>query len=112
MKRDLPRGGGGIGAFNLVRRSAYERVGGHRLLRMDLVDDYKVPEAERFTHAFCRVCGSGAPRVSPRIAMLPAGSLDDDPGLGEQLHFFVGSKAPWYEITGDLPQYDEYPPNW
>ena len=42
MKRDRPRGGGGIGAFNLVRRSAYDRIGGHRLLRMDLVDDFKL----------------------------------------------------------------------
>lgn len=42
MTRDRPRGGGGIGAFNLVRRSAYDRIGGHQLLRMDLVDDYKL----------------------------------------------------------------------
>ncbi len=78
----------------------------------ELVDAYKVPEAERFTHSFCRVCGSGAPRVFGSRVSTPAGSLDDDPGLGEQLHFFVTSKAPWYDITGDLPQYDEYPPNW
>ena len=24
-------------------------------------------------------------------------------------HMFVGSKAPWYEIHDDLPQYDESP---
>jgi hypothetical protein len=23
-------------------------------------------------------------------------------------HIFVGSKAPWFEITDDLPQFDEY----
>jgi hypothetical protein len=23
-------------------------------------------------------------------------------------HVFVGSKAPWFEITDDLPQHDEY----
>jgi hypothetical protein len=22
---------------------------------------------------------------------------------------FVGSKAPWFEITDDLPQFEEYP---
>ncbi len=42
MHRDLRRGGGGIGAFNLVRRAAYERIGGHRLLRMDPTDDFKL----------------------------------------------------------------------
>jgi len=25
-------------------------------------------------------------------------------------HVFVGSKAPWFEITDDLPQYPEYAP--
>jgi hypothetical protein len=25
-------------------------------------------------------------------------------------HVFAGSKAPWFEITGDLPQYPEYAP--
>jgi hypothetical protein len=42
MDRDLQRGGAGVGAFNLVRRSAYERVGGHTVLRMDLADDIKL----------------------------------------------------------------------
>ena len=42
MDRDRPRGGAGIGAFNLIRRSAYDRVGGHALLRMELADDFKL----------------------------------------------------------------------
>ena len=42
MDRDRPRGGGGVGAFNLVRRSAYDRIGGHTLLRMEVVDDFKL----------------------------------------------------------------------
>src|SRR6266571_2611775 len=42
MERDRPRCGGGIGAFNLVRRSAYERIGGHDLLRMEIADDFKL----------------------------------------------------------------------
>jgi hypothetical protein len=29
----------GIGAFNLVRRAAYERAGGHAAIRFDLIDD-------------------------------------------------------------------------
>ena len=42
MDRDRPRGGAGIGAFNLVRRSAYDRIDGHRLLRCDTGDDFKL----------------------------------------------------------------------
>ena len=40
MDRDKRRGGAGIGAFNLVRRSSYDRIGGHSLLKMDPTDDY------------------------------------------------------------------------
>lgn len=40
---------------------------------------------------------------------VPYGSLVDEPSLKPIAHMFVGSKAPWYEILDDLPQYDEYP---
>ena len=36
------------------------------------------------------------------------GSLVDDPSLRPTEHIFVGSKAPWFEITDDLPQGQEY----
>lgn len=42
MERDLPRGGSGVGAFNLMRRAAYDRVGGHGLLKLEVADDYKL----------------------------------------------------------------------
>lgn len=32
----------GIGAFNLVRRSAYDAVGGHDSIRLDILDDVKL----------------------------------------------------------------------
>ncbi len=70
-----------------------------------------MPEAERFGVCFCRVCGSILPRVgADPIVGIPAGALDDDPGGRPRLHFFVGSKAPWYEIRDDLPQFESYPP--
>lgn len=40
---------------------------------------------------------------------VPYGTLVDEPALKPMAHMFVGSKAPWYEILDDLPQYDEYP---
>lgn len=39
---DRRRGGGGIGAFNLVRRSAYDRIGGHAAFPLDTGDDFKL----------------------------------------------------------------------
>jgi hypothetical protein len=32
----------------------------------------------------------------------------DDPGIRPSAHIFVGSKAPWFTITDDLPQYREH----
>ena len=40
------------------------------------------------------------------FAIIPFGSLDDDVGVQPQRHIFVGSKAPWFEITDDLPQFE------
>jgi hypothetical protein len=76
------------------------------------VADYKVPEAVRFGCAFCRNCGGSVPRLSPQIGgvVVPAGALDTDPGMRPMAHIFVGSKAPWFEITDLIPQYAELPP--
>jgi hypothetical protein len=61
---------------------------------------------------FCRVCGT--PLLSrfdhhPSVYGLPLGPLDDDPGIKPAMHIHVGSKAPWYDISDDLPQYPAMP---
>ena len=35
------------------------------------------------------------------------GSLVDAPSIRPSEHIYVGSKAPWFEITDDLPQHEE-----
>jgi hypothetical protein len=74
---------------------------------------YKVPEARRFTTAFCRTCGGAMPYVSTELgaAIVPGGSFDTDPGLQPLAHICVGSKADWFDITDPLPQYADYPPS-
>ncbi len=42
---------------------------------------------------------------------LPLGALDDDPGVKPACHVFVASKAPWHDITDDLPRFDALPPS-
>ena len=37
------------------------------------------------------------------------GTLIDTPTIRPTAHIFVGSKAPWYDITDALPQYQEFP---
>jgi hypothetical protein len=66
-----------------------------------------------YTRSFCTTCGAVAPSLMPGegLAFIPAGTLDGDPGIKVQGHMFVGSKAPWYDITDTLPQYETYPPS-
>ena len=93
--------------------NAFVPLARFRWLRgQDRVDSFKVPEAERFTQAFCRDCGSAMPRANPlsQMAVIPAGSFEDDPGVREGAHIFVASKALWYAIEDALPQYSEYRP--
>jgi len=79
----------------------------------ELLDSFKVPEADRFTQNFCRECGSPMPRAFPNrpYVVIPMGSVEGEPGSRPSGHIFVGSKAPWYEITDSLPQYAEYAPS-
>ncbi len=78
----------------------------------DRVREFKLPDARFFTQAFCADCGSPAPRVDTGrgFAVVPMGSLDDDPGVQPSEHIWVGSRAAWYDIPGDLPQHLEGPP--
>ena len=41
-------------------------------------------------------------------AHVALGSLVDEPAIRPTKHIFVGSKAPWFDITDDLPQFEEY----
>jgi hypothetical protein len=61
-------------------------------------------------HTRCAACGSLLFSVVRNGAYVHValGSLVDAPGLRPTKHIFVGSKAPWFEITDDLPQFDEF----
>jgi hypothetical protein len=60
-------------------------------------------------HTRCGVCGSLLFSVvrDGEYVHVALGSLADSPSLRPTEHIFVGSKAPWYEITDDLPQRQE-----
>jgi len=64
------------------------------------------------TRTFCKRCGSTLQFVHakrPGSFALALGTLDEDPGIRPSRHIFVGSKAPWFEISDDLPQHDVRP---
>lgn len=77
----------------------------------DLIREFRVPGARYFGVAFCTACGSDVPRKSleRQAAVIPAGGLDSDPGMGPSAHIYVGSKAAWFAITDGLPQFAEMP---
>jgi len=59
---------------------------------------------------FCRTCGSSLfwlDTTGDRV-WIAVGTLDGDPGRPIDEHIFVGTKAPWFTITDDLPQYDTW----
>ena len=78
-----------------------------------LLSHYKLPEAERFATVFCRECGSLMPRIAPdnSIAVIPAGTLDKDPGIRPERRIFQDSRADWSCPAEDLPAFDQYQPS-
>jgi hypothetical protein len=85
-------------------------MGFKRLTGEDRVGSYASSEKAR--RYFCRHCGSVTPTPVKEmdLVFVPAGNLQGDPGVRPEAHVFVGSKAGWYTITDDLPQHEEYPP--
>jgi hypothetical protein len=58
--------------------------------------------------AHCKRCGSLVYSVvrDGAYVHVPMGTLVDGPTIRPSRHIFVGSKAPWFTITDDLPQYE------
>ena len=58
----------------------------------------------------CGTCGSLLFSVvrDGEYVHVALGSLVDAPAIRPTEHIFVGSKAPWFELTDDLPQFREH----
>lgn len=96
-----------MGTQGRVRRESFRLLAGAEALVA-----YR-PAPDAAAKVFCRVCGSSlfggdwpdGPEVSIRF-----GTLDGDPGIRPQYRTYVASKAPWDEISDDLPRYSQGPP--
>ena len=77
----------------------------------ELIKVFKLPEAERFGNRFCETCGSRLPSAVPanNFIMIPAGSLNDEPGFKPMARIFQSSKAEWSCSDSEMPVFDEYP---
>ena len=63
---------------------------------------------------FCGTCGSNilvASKAYPEFVYLSMGLVDGNPDHPPAYHEYVGSKAPWHEITDDAEQFVEGPPD-
>jgi hypothetical protein len=60
--------------------------------------------------AHCKVCGSLLYSLvrDGGFVHVTMGTLVDNPSIRPTAYIFVGSKAPWFALTDDLPQYEEH----
>ena len=77
----------------------------------DNVQRYDLPEAKRFGLQFCKICGSRVPHLTRDGArmVVPAGSLDEDPGSRPQAVVYWGSRAAWYRECGEMEKHETAP---
>jgi hypothetical protein len=93
--------------------SAFKAMAGIEREKLEFTrgqDALLIVGAEDENHTRCAACGSLLFSVvrDGAYVHVALGSLVDAPSIRPTKHIFVGSKAPWFEITDDLPQFDEY----
>ena len=69
-------------------------------------------DAEKNHDVHCKLCGSLLYSVvrDGAYVHVALGTLMNAPTLRPTAHIFVGSKAPWFTITDNLPQYEGHIP--
>jgi hypothetical protein len=93
--------------------SAFKPFAGIERAKLEVIDGLDsllVVGDEDANHTRCGSCGSLLFSVvrDGAYVHVALGSLADAPTIRPTHHIFVGSKAPWFEITDDLPQFEEH----
>ncbi|MEF2073005.1 GFA family protein [Consotaella sp. CSK11QG-6] len=98
--------GSAFKAFAGVRIEELRLVDGH-----DRITTYGDRDGAHDVH--CATCGSLLYSVvrDGAYAHVAMGTLVDTPSIRPSMHIFVGSKANWFAITDDLPQFEKFPPD-
>jgi len=75
------------------------------------VKRFELPDAKYWCNGFCELCGSSLPWLTRtgKAYIVPAGTLDEDPGERPTRNLFWASRAPWYEHASELETFDVYP---
>ena len=76
------------------------------------VGRYDPPDTKYYATAFCKTCGSFMPWLSKsgQVVIVPAGSLDDDPGIRPTQNIYCGSRPIWYKAASTLMEYEDGQP--
>jgi len=97
--------GAAYATFAAVARGKFRYISGE-------TDIKAFASSKSSARVFCGECGSNimvALEDEPNTLYLSMGAIDGDPPHPPGYHIYVGSKAPWHEITDGLPQYDAEP---
>jgi hypothetical protein len=67
-------------------------------------------EGARFGNCFCENCGSPVPRqaLAGKAYLIPAGTLDGDPGIMPEGAIFWDSRVDWLPPADKLEKFSEY----
>lgn len=95
----------GFATYVTIEREAFRWTAGE-----SNVVRFSKPGSLHASSAFCSTCGSPMPRSAPSGRIdVPAGSLDDDPGLRAGANLHVAEKADWVVLDPDLPAFATVP---
>jgi len=97
-------GGSSFATNMMVRAEEFVLVSGHAFVKafQSSPDEYR---------HFCSECGSpiyGQAQKRTTISVR-CGTLDADPVIRPTVHIYAGSKAPWFSICDQLPQFPQAP---
>jgi len=98
--------GAAFASFGGVLRSEFSYVSGQQ-------DLASYASSESHARVFCKNCGSNILvelESEPDALYVAMGSMEGNPACPPGYHIYVGSKAPWHEITDELPRYETEPP--
>ena len=93
--------GAAFATYIEARSEAFEWIAGRENLETYMADTGT-------KRSFCVTCGSTLTcwtDADPAVLEVAAGTLDTPVTMRARSHIFVRSKAPWFDILDDVPQY-------
>ena len=94
--------GAAFGTYGAVQQDQFHWTDGQDLIKI-------FSSSADMDRTFCSNCGSTFQTIykpEPDLMYLALGTVDGDPGCRPEYHIYIGSKAPWSDVTDDLAQYE------